>query len=378
MIKSVQKCSKRSFADVYGQSYTPTEYTAPQYTDKRIDASVSNVYVHNCVFRYCTSSEHGGALSCTSSVIRLLVEQSSFISCRASNRHGGGVYFVNTASGESVLNKICVFNCSSLVSGFGQFAYIKLNSNYYKNHVNDTSIIHSSNVNSDSRDSMRLLFGNILCPSVNITNNECSRYCTLDCQLSSSCICRISYNSIVNNTAIVHTCIYSSGSSSSHYIYACNILNNKQTDSAYGTFEVYTKLLIENSCILGNNEGKTVFYLGSSSSYNITISNCTFDNSKYTGTVIFTNTIENTFINALSHIVTERCDSFFDSYGTLTVKTTVNSCRSQCLMSCLCNYPMIDSLRRLKFMFLLTMLPSNPSNDNYFDTNCIFASDFYY
>jgi hypothetical protein len=148
LLKMKLNVLQRTFDDVYGSGLNPTNYTSPEYTDKRIDASSSNVYVHNCVFRSCTSSTHGGALYCSSNVLRLLVEQSSYISCTTTNSYGAGIYFCNTASGECILSKVCGFDCSSTKSGStGQFCYIYTNNNNVnsRNHVNDSSITRTSN-----------------------------------------------------------------------------------------------------------------------------------------------------------------------------------------------------------------------------------------
>jgi hypothetical protein len=333
---------KGAFDDVYGSGLNPTKFTAPEYTNRRIDTSTSNVYVHNCVFNGCTSSSNGGAILCSSSVLRLLVEQSSFISCKASNRNGGAIYFYNTASGECVLSRVCGFDCLTTNSsgGTGQlgYSYVKNNINS-RNHFNDSSITHSLNGDRKSYDAFRLCNGNILCPSVNVTSIICYQYITLDCHPTSLGMCCLSYNSIVNNTASDFNIIWFSGSSSPFYIDTCNVLNNKQTSSSSGIIFAQGNLLIKDSCILGNSEEKTIFYAYTSSS--ITVSNCTFDNNRCVGNVTFINTIKSSFINPLSHIATERCDSYFDSYGTLTVKISVPSRSPRCLMSCNCNYSFI-------------------------------------
>jgi hypothetical protein len=215
----------------------------------------------------------------------------------------------------------------------------------------------------------------ILCPSVNMTNNECwhcsAIYCYATASSTSYTGC-ISYSSFVNNTANGDSiCIaFGSNSISSHLMDTCNVLNNKQTESRYGIIWVNANLLIKDSCILGNDKNKNIF-CEYHSSCKITISNCTIDddifsNGRYYGSVTVNKTIENSFINALSHISTRNCDSYFDSYGTLKAKPNVPSRNLQYLMSCVCKHPMIDSIRRLQFMFLLTMLPSDPANDNYY------------
>jgi hypothetical protein len=374
------KFIRTSFSDFYGPGQTNIRQYAESKYGGTINPTDQNVHVHDCFFHFCSSSSSGGALYCSSNVYKLLVEQSSFISCRASYG-GGGIYFSNQQYGECVMSKICGFNCSLTYSGssscWGQFAYISIKNNNitYKNHVNDSSITHSLKNCNDSKYSLRLNFGQILCPSVNITNNVCYCYSALGCQATSSGTCCISYSSFVNNTSNEgYICIWLYGSNSPHYIDTCNILNNNQTSSEFGTIHLYANLFIKDSCILGNNEGKKVFYV---SLYKVTISNCTIDDdifskTRYYGPVTVNKTIKRTFINGLSHIVTQKCDSYFDSYGTLTVNPCGPCECSRCLISCNNKLPTIDPLRIRQFIFLLTLLPSDPSNDNYFDFDCLF------
>jgi len=327
---------KTTFEDVYGSDYSPQEYTGTEYTE-RIDVSGNeSVYVHECVFRDITNNAYGGALYCSDIVQRLLIEQSSFISCITSENYGGGIY---SRSEQCVLSRICAFNCCSTYNNGisrGQFAYINSN---IKNNVNDSSITHTLKRGTYPWYALCLDYGNILCTSVNLTNNECYRYPALLCYRTSS----ISYSSIVNNTANPgYGCIVLSYNS--HCIDTCNILNNYQGSNDYeGTIYSSGNLFIKDSCILGNN--RRVFYAYSSGK--ITISNCTIDddiftNNRFYGTVTVNKTIERTFINALSHIATQRCDSYFDSYGTLTVNPCLLCKCSHTLMSCNCNYNFRD------------------------------------
>ena len=176
----------------------------------------------------------------------MLVEQSSFISCITSYTHGGGI---RSDSGRCVLSRICAFNCCSTYNdySFGQFAYIYSN---IKNNVNDSSITHTLKKGTNPCYALYLRYGNILCTSVNLTNNECLCYPALLCYRTSS----ISYSSIVNNTANPgYGCIVLSYNS--HCIDTCNILNNNQTWNDYGTIIAHkANLFIKDSCILGNNK----------------------------------------------------------------------------------------------------------------------------
>jgi hypothetical protein len=375
---------KTTFSDFYGPGQTNIkEYTGPKYTETQTPTD-QNVYVHDCVFQSCSSSSNGGALSCGSTVYKLLVEQTSFVSCWTSSIRGGAIHFESTTNGECILSKICGFNCSSTyTSGWaGGQCVITCTKNdaTYKNYVNDTSFTHSLIEGKDSRYVMYLIYGHILCPSVNITDNKCTSYTATYCGpvtgSSMSDIFCMTYSSIVNNTSNGgHSCLWLDRSGSSQRIDTCNIINNKQTSSEQGTIYTYANLLIKDSCILGNNENNKVFYAYSSNK--ITISNCTIDdniftNGRYYGSVTVIKTITNTFINALSHISTHHCDSYFDSYGTLTAKPNVPSKKPRNLISCNCICPIIDALRFIQFLFLLTFLSSNPSNDAYFIINCPF------
>jgi hypothetical protein len=376
--------SKRTFTDVYGPDYTPTDYTGLNYTERLI-INENNVYVHDCVFYCCSSDSDGGALYCNYRVYRMLVEKSSFISCKTSSFNGGGIYFWSSSNGECVLSRICGFNCSSINSAtdgttaVGPFGYIYTkNNNTYRNHVNDSSITHTLKECKYSCYSLYLYNGNILCQSVNLTNNECfgrtALYCSHIGSTESDTHC-ISYSSIVNNTANgSYSCIWFSTSDYSQLIDTCNILNNEQTSySTYGTIVTYGNLFIKDSCILGNNKGKKVFY--ASSSYMITISNCTIDDdiiskTRYVGSFTVNKTIERTFSNAFSHIAPQGCDSY------ITLKPKVPSQSSRYLIFYNIKKTIINTLRNMQFIFLYTFLPSDPSNTHYFDSNCIFASGF--
>jgi hypothetical protein len=363
---------KRAFSDVYGSNYNPTGYIRKEYTGtQRLAPSMENVYVFDCFFYSCLNPSGGGAVYCSSSVYRLLIEDSSFISCKTSSAVGGAIYFCSTANGECALSRICGFDCSSTNTGtgwtYGQFARVETKTDVKaKIHINDSSIAHTSKDSSSSEMVLNLFYGNILIPSSNLTNNECLYIPVLYCspvtssEVETFCM---SYSSIVNNTANGRNgCLSIYQAISSQRIDTCNIIDNKQTSTSGGTIDISGNMLIRDSCILGNNKGYKVFYQATSSC-KITISNCTIDDdiftaSRYYGSVTVNKNIERAFINALSHIATRICDSYFDSYGTLTMKQSTPTRKPRYLISCNYNRPMNDLISSMQFTFLLTMLPS--------------------
>ena len=330
--------------EFYNQNHNGSSAFVPTQPD---------VYISNSLFHDCISSQCGGAISCTSntSVNRLFIEETTFTTCKTNSLKGGGIYFSNTKNGSCVISRTCSLNCSSTFKcyiqqdelstrqalkyvwhsdTYGQYAYIETNSKSpCKNEVNDSTITGITKDNDCSRYALALYYGNIKCSSVNITKNECKHCPALGCAPAvntDAVTCYITFTSIVNNTASNgYGCILLDETYSSQLISTSNIINNKRDDDddfTSATIVTYGNLCINESCIIGNNEDSIVFYEGSDSCQ-IKIIKCTLDSdiiqsSRYEGSLTIINSREYDFINALAHIVTGDCDSFLDSYGTLT------------------------------------------------------------
>jgi hypothetical protein len=286
----------------------------------RQSLSVTNVYVLNSLFGSITSSDYGGALYCTS-VTLLLVESTFFFSCKTSEYYGGTIYFYNTGNGQCALSEVCGFDCFSTRAGAssGQFVYITVcNSATSKNYVNYSSISRCVNINSDSYDMLRIEYGINCCPSVNMSMNKCYGRTGIQCIPfgdSNSVTCSLTYSSFADNIAAGYTCIFLWRTGANYEIKCCNILRNTQVSSSEGTIWVSGNLMIEDSCVL-ENKATYIFYV--SSSYTITLSNCTVDKTSKTGSFITENTVTKSFILALNHMSTRNCHSEYDSAGTLT------------------------------------------------------------
>ena len=302
----------------------------------------------------------------------MLIEETTFTTCKTSDTFGGGIFFRNSNSGECVIFHTCDFNCSSTSTNkngaSGQYAFIETkNAASSKNEVNEATITGTKKESVRPEFALYLAYGNILCSSVNLTNNECYYLPALCCYPSddtSTFTCCIIYTSIVNNTAKEGCgCIYLANEESTHLISTSNINNNKQNISGEGTIETYANLFINESCIIGNNEGGYVFY-EVSTSCNIKITNCTLDSDIITsserciGSITIIDSKEYSFINALSHIVTEKCDSFFDSYGTLTAAVKIQKKRMRNNISCKGKKSNDMLLTFLQFLCTMTLLPS--------------------
>jgi predicted outer membrane repeat protein len=303
----------------YFTATNPTNYNSQTYSSRQT-LSDTSVYVSNCLFRSCTSSNNGGAICCAS-VTYLLVESSSFFSCTTSNTHGGAIFFQNSGSGQCVLHGVCGYDCYSTntsSNAWYQFAYISVNNaESSKNYVNYSSIVRCVNERSDSRYILGLNNGKICCPSVNISMNKCQRCSGITCwpfQDSNSVTCSLTYSAFTDNIANEFSCIWLNREVAEYEIKSCNILRNSQVSSTYGIIYTNGNLKIEDSCILENTA--TVIFYQNQSFYTITLSNCTVDKTSSYGNIITQNTVTKSFILTLNHMSTLNCHSGYDFVGT--------------------------------------------------------------
>jgi hypothetical protein len=299
----------------------PTNYNSQTFISK-LTSSDTSVHVSNCLFGSITSSSgHGGAISVTS-VSYLLVESTSFFSCKTSSGYGGAVYFYNKNSGQCVLHEVCGNDCYTFYStSYGQFVYIAVSDTASsKNYVNYSSIARCISETTHSNFNLYLYYGNICCPSVNISLNKCYARSGISCQPlvdSNSVTCSLTYSSFADNIATGNACIQFWRRGSKLEIKSCNILRNTQVNiDNEGTIITIGNLMIEDSCIL-ENKAKYIFYQ-EDSSFIITLSNCTVDSTSKTGSLIIQNTVTKSFIFALNHMSTKNCHSEYDIVGTLT------------------------------------------------------------
>jgi hypothetical protein len=294
----------------------PTLIQQNVYTSKQTPSDTS-VHILNCLFKSITSTTAGGAVYC-SSVQYLLVESSSFFSCNGKG-HGGAVHFINTNNGQCVFYGTCGYDCYAKDS-YGQFVYTCVNNGISsKNYINYSSASRCVNDGSSSWEMLSLYSGKICCPSVNVSMCKCQynvgAYCS-PFKDSNSVTCSFSYSTISNNYATSNNCIYISIAGAVNEIKSCNIIRNTQgSASSGGTIYPNGNTMIQGCCILENTASYTFRV---SSSYTITLSNCTIDKTTISGSLIIQNTVTKSFILALNHIYTQNCNTEYDSVGSLT------------------------------------------------------------
>jgi hypothetical protein len=312
--------SKYSWSEYF--TGTPETTLVPGEYDSRQTPTGSSVYVLNCLFNRFTSGSNGGALYLTSTTY-LLIESSSFFSCKTSSSKGGAVYFSNS-SGQCVFHNVCGNDCFSTYSSSyssGQFAYILVNDGASsKNYFNYSSITRCVNEVKSAEYNLYLKYGKVCCPSTNISLNKCDYqpvFRFVPYKESNSVTCSITFCSFVDNNSTNDNCIHFYATGAEYEIKYCNILRNTIVVlSGRGTIYSNGNLMIKDSCIL-ENKANYIFNQGSSS-YTITLSNCTVDSTSNNGYLTIQNTVTKSFLHALNHMSTQNCHSGYDSAGSLT------------------------------------------------------------
>jgi hypothetical protein len=300
----------------YFSGTSPTNLPSQTYTSKQ---TPSNTYVcvSNSLFRSITSTGHGGALYCSTSVTYLLVESTPFFSCKTSGGNGGAICFSNTNNGQCVLYEVCGYDCCTTDGSSVDFVCTFVNNGVSsKNYVNYSSF--SRCINTNTWNTLGLYNGKICCPSVNSSMNKYYGHSILCHPFDSiSVTCSLSYSSFADNIATYYNCIFFYKAAAKYEIKSCNILRNTQgTLDSEGTIYTEGYLTIDDSCILENKAN--YIFRSSSSSYTITLSNCTVDSTSNNGCLTIKNTVTKGFILALNHMSTLNCHSEYDSAGTLT------------------------------------------------------------
>jgi hypothetical protein len=320
--------SKTAWNDNFPGTNSPN-YNSQTFTSTQ-NSSVTNVYVLNCLFKSISASSDGGALYCTSATY-FLVESSSFFLCKTSGA-GGAICFSNS-NGQSVLYKVCGYDCCTTSSSYYQFFSISVNNvATSKNYVNYSTISRCVNENSNAYHTLGHGNGNVCYPSVNSSINKCYGGSGMTCwptSDSNSVTCLIRYSTFADNHANLHICFWLNTAGAKYEIKNCNILRNTQGSlNTNGIIYIGGNAKIEDSCILENKADRIFFQ---SYSYTITLSNSTVDSTSNNGYLTTQNTATKSFIFALNHMSTENCHSKYDSAAYLTPiiqtsKKEINCC----------------------------------------------------
>ena len=274
-----------------------------------------SVHIIDSFFKSLYSSSSGGSVYYSSSTSsKLLIEESTFVSCKAAS-NGGSIYF--GTSGEFALEKACGIECNT-TGNLGQFSYSSITDSIEsKNAVNDSSV--SCSYSQSYYAPLYLEKGKIEVERSNFSSNICSQSAAMQCVPSSNgadLACSISYCTVAYNTGKTGSLIYLAAS----YFFkidSCNIISNTHPSSGGVMILTNGKLEITGSCIINNS---ATYVIKNRNSNAVTLTNCTIDSfSKCSGSTNNINIPKTSFINKIKFLETALCFAKYDAVGSLTV-----------------------------------------------------------
>lgn len=262
----------------------PTCYE--KFNNCSINPSSNQIFIYKSVFE----DDSDGVVSVTQNGIQFIHNLCFFENC-SKNEDGGAIYF--NCNGSIVQRRFCTINAYTRKSdGYGCHSY----SNLIYNSPNDNLIIESSICQCSSVDSLATIcsyYGNIGLLSSNVSKNSIKRYSGFFYYAAHQ-KGTINFSTLESNHAHERICLYQQ---SSAYIYEyCNVINNTQFLTNFGTFYIVLgKVNITNSTILQSNKNGTTFSSTDGFKGNFFIVNCNIDSlTKTSGASISTKAITNT------------------------------------------------------------------------------------
>ena len=246
-----------------------TGYTAiPSKYQKRTVLKDANNHIQDCIFKFLSSTDKGGAIFYeVNSIAHLLVEDCVFYQTK-SRLISGAIYFHGSLNGGCVLYRVCGSYCMSEYNDYcsgRQFGIIVTASNKPNvlEHISITRCNHNNGVYV-----IETAFGNQVYRHNNISNNrmrECSGFTVTKFNSLSQSHC-----SIINNTETSIITLYYYGGSSTGLFETSNVIGCN-SPSGHGVVCAHSGASIMiTKCVFLSNLHR-LFYLKSGS---LSISQC--------------------------------------------------------------------------------------------------------
>jgi len=192
-------------------------------------------------------STEGGAIYLKTYLETYILIEESLFDMDSSQTCGGAIY-INAASGDICLFKVCGYDCWSSDS---QFAYM-LSGSSKKNFLWLVSITKCSTQSFSRKNTCKFINGNQEHKTTNISNNRVYDNSATYCENMNSL--KWEYSTIVNNYAQNSGCIYfiRTDSFKDLYLNSLNIVSNDSPSNGI----IYSKFLnlnLKNCCLFSNN-----------------------------------------------------------------------------------------------------------------------------
>lgn len=223
-------------------------------TSTRVIVDANLYFVDTCLFSGLNSI-NGGGLYCSIDASKLLIENSVFKFCTASNV-GGAIYY-SSSTGASILNRVCGYRCSDSSTDYhhaGQFYYI-LTSNTLNNTGQFLSVSKCHYQFGEKYAVFINKYGFQMHKHMNSSWNGLYYYSGM--KLMSGNNAFISYSTIISTFARNSICIKCNlGSYMFKYI---NVINNTHPVINFGIFRSYGSSVITTHSVFRDNSPKYLF-----------------------------------------------------------------------------------------------------------------------
>ena len=289
----------------YGLTGDPKkEETGSKDSPYIIKNTESSIYIHDCSFLNTFNDGNGGAISIESSLVQLLIEETTVFACK-SNNQCGAVYSSGIES--CVFNKCCIIQCYTnktnqnpcmtiliSLSSFSQYSIKILNSAICESYHPVYSVELGSSILDVYGDYNTL-------NQINLAYNKC--FINL-INYKAKTLSFVSYSTFKGNIVNESSVISFTSPSCSYQVSSVNILDNCALSSTSTCIGSGGKVTLTGCCILNNKVPTlfSVFYSGSFIIINCTIPSIELVNSRIN---ISNAKPKICFINNLVHLVKE-------------------------------------------------------------------------
>ena len=232
-------------------STAPDTILDPQKYQAQQTVNTNSEYIANCFFQGCTG-EKGGAVFVSTSVSKLLIEDTTFSECKATALAGAVYYYANNGA---VISKTCFYKCNAQSSAPTCHIFIAKSNFVDKNYVKDCSASLTDSFYADYE--IWLQYGEMLAESINSTNNKCSSYSGITMfQMNGADFskCSLKFSCMEQNDDHRYVCIvYFGGQNAKYEMKNCNVIGNTQIEDNKATVHAEANLNIYNSIIVNNS-----------------------------------------------------------------------------------------------------------------------------
>ena len=296
---------------LFNSSASVSQISNTNYSLQGLTLQQYDFYINQVQFISCLNANGGGIHFLVDKSPNLLVENSIFYNCNATD-YGGGIamYYY----GQCIINKVCCESCNAF---FGKFLYTQLYSNreFRINYIFESSVFFTDY--SEGTAALYFRGGYVKCKMTNVSHCFTDRYSALNIDLNYESI--VSYCSLNSNKGMKDGCLYINCYTTLSDVSKNNIIYNTQETNTYGAIICNSDVNITDCCIFKN--GNSPFIQANKS--NIKIIRCSLDITTTINdslsSIEFIDIPNDDFVYGFKFYETANCFSSYDSIDDLPV-----------------------------------------------------------